>query len=364
MRSLTAVSSVTVAGLAIAACAPAPVHPGSTPPASGLVAAAEPRPTGVFLVRDLASHAFSAYTWDGIAGTSPTTLGTAAGAMALRPAPSPDGRWFVVTKRGAQGLQRSIIAADGRTVAALDPGDQYSWGDDSRHMCVLTNPNGVRGPVTTLQVIDDQTGVTTSLGPLPRHGPPSAMPSIIACAASRSQIVLRFDDTAMGTGQLRNVTVSLVVLSMTDGRTLDVVSTNALGDGVHATVAPDGSWYATVPASNSGPSQIRALPSGSLLRTVQDGAVLTCSNNGRLVLVSKPGTSASDEVIEAIRLNDGAVVWSERGHLTSIALAPFSSEMAVGIGIATPGPGPEPTQDVYLVDLRGGHLLVRNAAAV
>jgi hypothetical protein len=247
---------------------------------------------------------------------------------------SPDGSRVVFSDGSVRG-------SDGTVVGRIDPnaGLVAVWADDNRHFCQMTTPDyhsfagGILvGPaVLTWGAVGSAPRAMATVG---RFGANSTT-TIEACSARTGTAVLTERTASAQTQAARtglDPVTKLVVVSLADGAVLyqhDYAVTSDPIGGTLVTASSDGRYVAEVyTVVRHGPAarvQIRALPQGNVVATMNQTNVQGFSGDDNIILVG--GGEKADA--QLVNWRSGQVTRTEPGVLVLSATQPDGSGFMV-----------------------------------
>ncbi len=311
-----------------------PATPQSTarlPPGSS---SATTIPAGAAVVVDGGpSRGYEVVHWDG-------SVSPAAGlpaAMALIDQ-SPDGSQVVGDIFTSGSRVRSVLDITGRVEGSVDPTSEFRWGDDNRHLCLMSNPTPSAGVRSVLSI--------SALGGPPRplavagtgSGSQGTMHEVLACSVSHQLVVVR-DSLLSSSGEnIGTQATSVRGFATTDGRLLWTYRVPAPPRFV--AVSADGQYAEAETIGTSDRVDIVRLPEGTILGHVDNRIALGFSADNSEVVLATQGRDPANSTVEVRRITDLSVLTSTPGQVMQLMVRPRSADIFVSVSTATAGAGP------------------------
>jgi hypothetical protein len=258
--------------------------------------------------------------------------GQVRGTIALRAGgQSPDGSKLL---GGTSAGTAQIIDSTGKILGALPAIRTYiMWADDSSGLCILGG--NLRGD--ELQFVSPA-GRVTNVASIP---PPATPPQVMKLAAC-SELMHRALVYGYGFGHVYSVSL----ISLDDGHVIYRYVYPGQVDNVVA--SPDGGLVAEQSGAYRPITQIRQMPSGTIVGHLTGDYVHGFSWDGSLMVVDTSGYAGAGRAEVMVR-STYDVLWQMADNSFPFVLAPPNgSEVAVAIGRT-----PEPTGGIYVIHADG-----------
>lgn len=239
---------------------------------------------------------------------------------------SPDGSRFVAAGVGPLP-QRAVVTVDGARLGILDPHDQFRWADDSRHLCVVHNPNPAAGVQSSIAITDG--------GKEPRElgdlgtGSGDSLHDVAVCSVTRDLVVILDEDFVEVGGDLRTVTSSIREFSLSTFHLLRKVDLSS----TPATVieSADGRYFAEESLRPPFFNTIIRAADGATVASVNDRIVLGFTGDDTELVVGLQTASTATDLVEVRKVSGGSVVASLPGHMTVLQFRPASADVFLAV---------------------------------
>jgi hypothetical protein len=261
------------------------------------------------------------------------SLGASGPAIAAFVRQSPDGSLYIADIANGQSFQRQVRGIDGEKLGLLDPREQYMWGNDNRHICLMQNAAPNPGEASILEV-SDQGKPPTRLGVV-ATGQGNDLHELAACDARDDAVFVADEQYASGAA----ATLDIREYSMSSFRLLRTIPMT--GQPVHVMVSGDGRYLDEETLSSPTQSRIVSSADGRLVAARSDVSIAGFSSDDRFVAVVEHPLSPTAERVAVEATAGGAPLVELPGALELVQGEPNSSAIAVGVleGSPTHGPG-------------------------
>ena len=308
-----------------------------TPVSTPQSAASVPTASGqIVLTRNTpdASTTYSLVGWDGkqVRTFTSSEMGGAGGMLGQ----SPDGSRFVAVVHNPS-QQRVVMTVGGRRLGSLDPHDQFLWGDDNQHLCLVRNPQPAAQVQSTLAITDG--GTSTTLGNLGAgSSEQDALHEVAVCSITHNLVVILDENAVASGGSLRAATVAIREFSLSPFHLLKQVDLHQAA----ATVieSSDGAYFAEESLQAPFSNKIIRAADGATVASVTDRIVLGFTGDDSEIAVGLQTASSATDLLEMRKVIGGNVVATFPGHMTVIHFRPASPDTFLATTTQPLGPDP------------------------